>query len=70
MEKMLNTAQAAEMLGVEAATLRTWKAQRKGPPFVQLSPRCVRYAERDILTYGRERRVVPSMPDTRRHHGA
>ena len=61
----LNTAQAAEMLGVRPATLRGWKAQRLGPPFIQLSPRCVRYAESDILRYVNERRTVPSVRETR-----
>jgi hypothetical protein len=28
--------------------LNNWKAQRIGPPLIQLSPRCVRYAESDI----------------------
>ena len=57
--RSLNTAQAAEMLGVSPATLRGWKSQRIGPPFLQLSPRCVRYAEIDIQQYVEERRVVP-----------
>jgi predicted site-specific integrase-resolvase len=60
MAKMLNTQQAAELLGIEASTLRGWKAERRGPPFIQLSPRCVRYSEDDILSYAAERRVVPS----------
>ena len=63
--KSLNTAEASEMLGVRPATLRGWKAQRIGPPFLQLSPRCVRYAEDDILRYANERRVVPSVRETR-----
>jgi uncharacterized protein YjcR len=57
--RSLNTAEAAEMLGVSPATLRGWKSQRVGPPFIQLSPRCVRYDEHDIQTYANERRVVP-----------
>ncbi|WP_390890486.1 helix-turn-helix transcriptional regulator [Tunturiibacter lichenicola] len=63
--RALNTAEAADLLGIRPATLRGWKAQRVGPPFIQLSPRCVRYAESDILRYANERRVVPSV----REHG-
>jgi predicted DNA-binding transcriptional regulator AlpA len=59
MTRSLNTAQAAEMLGVRPATLRGWKSQRMGPPFIQLSPRCVRYDQQDIQAYANERRVVP-----------
>lgn len=70
MTRTLTTAQAAEMLGVHPATLRGWKAQRIGPPFIQLSPRCVRYDERDIQFYVDERRVVPCVRETKRHHAA
>jgi predicted DNA-binding transcriptional regulator AlpA len=62
--RSLTTAEASEMLGIRPATLRGWKAQRIGPPFIQLSPRCVRYAESDILQYANERRVVPSVRET------
>ncbi len=65
LSKSLNTSEASEMLGVRPATLRGWKARRIGPPFLQLSPRCVRYAEDDILQYANERRVVPSVRETR-----
>ena len=70
MTRSLNTAQAAEMLGVRPATMRGWKAQRVGPPFIQLFPRCVRYAESDIQAYANERRVVPCVRDTGRRHEA
>lgn len=63
--RALTTAEAAEMMGVKAATLRGWRAQRIGPPFVQYSPRCVRYAECDIRKYADERRVVPSVLSAR-----
>ena len=66
----LNTAQAAELMGISPATLRGWKAQRIGPPFIQLSPRCVRYDERDIRQYVNERRVVPCVRETGRRHAA
>jgi predicted DNA-binding transcriptional regulator AlpA len=70
MTRSLNTVEAAEMLGVRPSTLRGWKAQRVGPPFIQLSPRCVRYAESDIQTYANERRVVPCVRETGRRHEA
>lgn len=55
----LTTVEAAAMLGISPATLRGWKAQRIGPPFIQFSPRCVRYDHRDIQQYVNERRCVP-----------
>jgi predicted DNA-binding transcriptional regulator AlpA len=64
----LKTAEAATMLGIKPATLRGWKAQHIGPPFIQLSARCVRYHERDIEQYVNERRVVPCVRETGRRH--
>ena len=61
MSRSLNTAEAAEMLGVAAATLRDWKCQRVGPPYIQISARCVRYSEADIRQYAADRRVVPAV---------
>jgi predicted DNA-binding transcriptional regulator AlpA len=61
MSRSLNTAEAAEMLGVAPATLRDWKCQRTGPPFIQISARCVRYSEADIHQYAADRRVVPTV---------
>jgi predicted DNA-binding transcriptional regulator AlpA len=68
--RTLNTIEAAEMLGIRPATLRGWKAERVGPPFIQLSARCVRYYEHDIQTYANERRVVPCVRETGRRHAA
>jgi predicted DNA-binding transcriptional regulator AlpA len=53
------------MMGIRPATLRGWKAQRTGPPFIQLSPRCVRYDDRDIQQYVNERRTVPACENRR-----
>lgn len=47
------------MLGIASATLRDWKCHRVGPPYIQLSARCVRYIEADILKFAADRRVVP-----------
>ena len=60
MDRSLTTEEAADMLGVAPATMRDWKAQRVGPPYVQLSSRCVRYRQSDIEKFITDRRVVPS----------
>lgn len=59
--RLLNTAEAAEMLGIEPSTLRDWKCQRIGPPYIQTSARCVRYYEEDIHQFNADRRVVPTV---------
>jgi predicted DNA-binding transcriptional regulator AlpA len=57
----LDTHEAAALLGVSPATLRDWKCQRIGPPYIQLSPRCVRYAQADLEKFLSDRRVVPTV---------
>jgi DNA-binding CsgD family transcriptional regulator/predicted DNA-binding transcriptional regulator AlpA len=59
MDLSLTTEEAAAMLGVKPATMRDWKCQRVGPPYVQLTSRCVRYQESDIRKFISDRRVVP-----------
>jgi len=41
--QMLTTAEASEYLGVNEGTLRNWRSERRGPPFVTLAPRVIRY---------------------------
>lgn len=48
--KLLNTAQAADLLGLKKNTLEIWRYQDKGPKFRKLG-RLVRYAESDLLEY-------------------
>lgn len=56
----LNTAQAAEMLGVRPATMRTWRALDKGPKFYK-SSRSVFFKVEDIEAWISEhyKLVVP-----------
>ena len=70
MSKLMRTAEAAAMLCLDESTLRDWRCQRKGPPFIVLSPRRVVYAEVDILRYANERRVTPGMQAQGNIHGA
>jgi Helix-turn-helix domain len=59
MSRPLTTEEAASMLGIASATLRDWKWQRIGPPYIQLNVRCVRYSEADIVKFAADRGVVP-----------
>ncbi len=52
--KLLNTAQAAELLGVKKNTLEIWRYEKKGPKFRKVGA-LVRYAESDLLAYLDER---------------
>jgi len=46
----LTTEALAQLLGVDASTVRRWRTSRpvQGPPFVQLSERVTMYAAADV----------------------
>lgn len=56
-DRLLSQSEAAEFLGAAKRTLESWRAQRKGPPFIAISRRCVRYRLADISAW-LERHVV------------
>jgi DNA-binding transcriptional MerR regulator len=61
MGTMMKTTAAAERLGVRPSTLRYWRMLRHGPPYHELSPRCVVYDENDLIEWLADRRRVPSV---------
>jgi Helix-turn-helix domain len=50
--------EAAAALRVKFATLATWRAQRRGPPFVKIGRR-VFYLRRDLEAWAGSRWVAP-----------
>lgn len=54
---LLTPKQAAEYLGIPETTLAQWRSQRRGPPFIKLELRLVRYRMVDLQTYLSERIV-------------
>ena len=48
MTDLLNTVQAAVEFGLSKSTLEHWRTVRKGPPFVRVGPRCIRYRRADL----------------------
>jgi predicted DNA-binding transcriptional regulator AlpA len=53
LDKLLDTAEVAAMLGVATRTLEFWRYTRpnRGPKYVAISRRCVRYRYGDVLAY-------------------
>ena len=48
-EQLLDTVQAADYLGLKPGTLETWRWDaRRGPAFIRLSKRAVRYRRSDL----------------------
>jgi hypothetical protein len=43
--------QASEFLSVPEGTLAQWRSQRRGPAFIKLEGRLVRYRSRDLEQY-------------------
>lgn len=49
-QKLLNTAEAAERLGIKKNTLEIWRLQGKGPVYRKIG-KLVRYVENDVATF-------------------
>lgn len=45
---LMDTQATAQLLGVQPRTLEAWRTRGHGPPFVTLSPRCVRYRLEEV----------------------
>lgn len=56
MNKLLNTAEAAPLIGVEAKTAENWRSLGFGPKFIRAG-RLVKYDPADIETWKNARRV-------------
>ena len=60
---LLNESAAAELLDVAPQTLRGWRREGFGPPFVRLGrQRGVRYRQSDLEKYIQARLVTPRVP--------
>jgi DNA-binding transcriptional MerR regulator len=64
MDTHLKTSKAAKFIGVAAPTLRYWRAIGYGPAYSVNSPRCIVYAEAELIKWLADRRCVPSVRAT------
>jgi len=48
---LLTPQETAQILGVSMGTLAQWRSQRRGPPFVKIEGRLVRYRLADLEAY-------------------
>ncbi|MGO9591535.1 MAG: helix-turn-helix transcriptional regulator [Candidatus Acidiferrales bacterium] len=49
--RLLTPKQAAECLGIPEGTLAQWRSQRRGPAFIKMEGRLVRYRASDLESY-------------------
>jgi len=52
---LLTTIQAAQYLSLTARTLKVWRRLKKGPPFVSLGHRSVRYDPEALRTWAQQK---------------
>ena len=58
MDQAINEIEAAKVLDMAIQTLRNWRSQRKGPPYIKLG-RAVRYDPADIKKYLEGHKINP-----------
>ena len=57
-KSLMTPNEAAQFLAVSAETLAQWRSQRRGPQYIKLEGRLVRYRARDLESYLEERSVT------------
>lgn len=55
--KAVNEKKAAQTLGVAVQTLRNWRHLGKGPSYLKLSGRLVRYQYIDLIEFMRSKKI-------------
>jgi hypothetical protein len=56
---VMKETQAAEILCVAVQTLRNWRHQRKGPPYLVVGKRGIRYEIDDLKNYIDRKKIYP-----------
>jgi len=68
-ERLLDSKETATVLGCTQAALALWRRQRRGPTYVRLGLRMVRYRERDLARWLEAGRVEPG-PGTQKRRSS
>jgi excisionase family DNA binding protein len=62
---LLTVQQVSELTGISVETLNQWRSQRKGPPYLKVEGKLVRYRRADLLEYFEACRVSASVKEAR-----
>lgn len=57
-ERLLTQEEAAAYLNLSPSTLNGWRVMRRGPAYLRLTPRCIRYRLADLRRWAESNRVV------------
>lgn len=52
---LMKESQAAKILCVSPRALQKWRSNGRGPPFVRISARCIRYRMKDLAKWTTDR---------------
>ena len=55
-DRFYNEVRAAQRIDVSPRTLQKWRVTGDGPPFMQLSSRCIRYRHADLMQWAQQHR--------------
>ena len=61
-DPLLSPPQVYAWLGIAESTLRRWRAEGRGPAYITLSPRVIRYRRSVVLAWLREQEHSPGSP--------
>jgi len=56
-DQLIAEEEAAGFIGVTRRALQSWRINGKGPRFVKISARCVRYRRRDLIEWSEEQLI-------------
>ena len=59
MQKLLNTREVADLLGISPNTLDIWRTKNRGPRFIKVG-RYVRYQQTDLENFIKDNKRGPS----------
>ena len=59
MTTMLQEREAARVMGLSVQTLRNWRHLQKGPPYVRLGKKAIRYSLEALHDYMEENTINP-----------
>jgi excisionase family DNA binding protein len=62
---LLTVQQVSELTGISVETLNQWRSQEKGPPYLKIEGKLVRYRKGDLMEYFNRCRVSASAKEAR-----